>query len=150
MVWRWPGRLPAGAAYPGPICGVDVYPTTAGLAGIEAPFVRAGLDHAPVLRDPSTAPVRDDVLLQWDTPRFDFGDHPYRGLRTDRYTYTVGRDAAYCLLFDHDADPYELRNRFGDPGAARVRADLHRRLEARLLEHEGGLPAYVARERPEA
>lgn len=147
MVWRWPGVLPAGATYAGPICGVDVYPTTAGLAGVDPVDVHAGVDHAPVLRDPAAPALRDDVLLQWDTPRFDFGDHPYRGLRTDRYTYTVGRDAAYCLLFDRDADPYEMRNRYADPEVAHRRADLHRRLEARLLEHEGALPSYVVRER---
>jgi arylsulfatase A-like enzyme len=148
LVWRWPGRLPAGAAYAGAICGVDVYPTTAGLAGVAPIDVHAGVDHAAVLRDPSAPPLRDEVLLQWDTPRFDFGDHPYRGLRTDRYTFTVGRDAAYCLLFDRDADPYEQRNRYADPATAALRADLHRRLEAQLLEHEGALPAYVVRERP--
>ncbi|TVR90518.1 MAG: hypothetical protein EA416_11215 [Trueperaceae bacterium] len=148
MVWRWPGVLPAGATYGGPICGVDVYPTAAGLSHVATIDVAAGIDHASVLRDPTTPPPRDDVLLQWDTPRFAFGDHPYRGLRTDRYTYTVGRDAPFCLLFDHEDDPFELRNRFDDPAAAAVRADLQRRLEARLLEHEGALPEYVVHARP--
>ncbi len=150
MVWRWPGVLPAGTVYGGPMCGVDVYPTTAALSGVATIDVAAGVDHADVLRHPTAPPLRDDVLLQWDTPRFAFGDHPYRGLRTDRYTYTVGRDAPFCLLFDHDEDPFELSNRFGDPAAASVRADLQRRLEASLLEHEGALPEYVVRARPAA
>jgi arylsulfatase A-like enzyme len=148
MVWRWPGVLPAGAVYPGPICGADVYPTTVGLAGVAPIDVHAGVDHAPVLREPTALPLRADVLLQWDTPRFDFGDHPYRGLHTDRFTYTVGRDAAYCLLFDRDADPYERHNRFDDAELADVRIDLHERLEARLRHHEGAIPDYVARGRP--
>ncbi|MDF1523257.1 MAG: sulfatase-like hydrolase/transferase, partial [Trueperaceae bacterium] len=181
LVWRWPGVLPAGARYGGPICGVDVYPTSAGLAGVPVPEPVAGLDHGGVLRQlaagapgggaaapgdggvgrgdggpargeggalPDGAFLRDAVLLQWEAPRFAFGDHPYRGVRTARYTYTVGRDAPFCLLFDRDADPYEQHDRFADPVAQDVRRALHARLEALLLEHEGALPDYVVVGRP--
>ncbi|MFU8887942.1 MAG: sulfatase [Trueperaceae bacterium] len=154
LVWRLPGVLPAGGRYPAPICGVDVYPTTAGLCGVPPAAPMAGLDHTAALAaaTPSeampAAPPRDAVLLQWEAPRFDFGDHPYRGVRTARHTYTVGRDEPFCLLFDRDADPFELRNLFADPGAQELRRALHERLEALLLEHEGELPAYVVAARP--
>ena len=147
MVWRWPGALPAGAAYDAPICGTDLYPTTAALAGVDPIGVIDGVDHAAALRDGAPSP-RDEVLLQWETPRFAFGDHPYRGLRTARYTYVVGRDAPFRLLFDRSDDPFEQRNRFDDPESAALRGALHARLEARVLQHEGALPAYVAEARP--
>lgn len=154
LVWRLPGVLPAGGRYAAPICGVDVYPTTAGLCGVPPAASMAGLDHAAALAAAAAsavsraAPPRDAVPLQWETPRFAFGDHPYRGVRTARHTYTVGRDDAFCLLFDRVADPFELRNLFADPAAQGVRRALHARLEALLREHEGDLPAYVVRGRP--
>ncbi len=148
LVWRLPGALPAGSSYGAVICGVDVYPTTAGLCGVPTAAPVAGIDHAAVLAA-AESPPRDAVLLQWETPRFAFGDHPYRGVRTARHTYTVGRDAPFCLLFDRVADPFELRNLFADAGSQDLRRTLHERLEALLLEHEGELPAYVVGARPE-
>ncbi len=156
LVWRLPGVLPAGGEHAAPICGVDVYPTTAGLCGVPLAAPVAGIDHATALANasgvgagtPTVAPPREDVLLQWEVPRFDFGDHPYRGVRTARHTYTVGRDAPFCLLFDRVDDPFEMRNLFGETASRELRSALHERLEALLLEHEGALPAYVVAARP--
>ena len=148
LVWRWPGVLPAGTTYAGPICGVDVYPTTAGLCGVPTAGAVAGVDHAEPLRSGAPTHLRDAVLLQWEAPRFAFGDHPYRGVRTDRHTYVVGRDEAFCLLFDRARDPFELRNLFWDEPPVAVTAGLHARLEALLIEAEGVLPDYVVGRRP--
>lgn len=147
-LWRLPGVLPAGSSWSGLLCGPDVHATTLGLAGVAPGGPIDGLDVSAGLRGDPAVTGRDAVLLQWETPRFDFADHPYRGVRTQRYTYVVGRDAPFDLLFDRQADPFELDDRFADPVAAPLRAALHARLERLLLEIEGGIPAYVRDKAP--
>lgn len=146
LLWRWPGQVPAGGRYEGLSCGVDIYPTIAGLCGVPMAGPVHGLDHAAVVcGGGSGEALREDVLLQWEAPRFGFGDHPYRGIRTRRHTYVVGRDEAFCLLFDRDTDPYETQNLFGDPAQQALAGALHARLVQRLEAVEGALPVYVGR-----
>jgi arylsulfatase A-like enzyme len=147
-IWRQPGRLPAGTTWSGLLCGPDVHATTLALANVDRVGPVDGIDQSAGLRGDARAKGRDAVLLQWETPRFAFGDHPYRGVRTERFTYVVGRDETFDLLFDRMADPYELDNRFDAPSAAAVRGQLHARLESLLHEIEGGVPPYVAAKRP--
>jgi arylsulfatase A-like enzyme len=147
-IWRMPGALPAGRTWSGLLCGPDVHTTTLALAGVEPAGPVAGLDLSAGLRGDPAAAGRDAVLLQWEAPRFAFGDHPYRGVRTERHTYVVGRDAPFDLLFDRAVDPFELDNRFAEPAAAELRARLHARLEALLHEIEGALPPYVVDKAP--
>ena len=147
LVWRLPGTLPAGVDYGHPICGLDIFPTTASLAGVRPPPGLDGLDYAQALAR-MAGPLRDAVLVQWDEPRFAFGDHPYRALRTERYTYCVGRDDGFCLLFDHAVDPFELDNLYASEAAAELRASLHARLLSLLDEAGEPYPEYVIRRSP--
>ena len=128
------------------MCGLDIFPTTAELCGVAVPPGLHGRSYAAALR--SGEHVRDAVLVQWEDTRFAFGDHPYRALRTGTHTYVVGRDDAFCLLFDHRDDPYERRNRFWDDDARALRRTLHERLSAEVTSVEGGAPPYLARRAP--
>ena len=51
-------------------------------------------------------------------------DRPYKGVRTDRYTYVVYNETGEQELYDRRADPYELRNVAGDPAYAPIKARL--------------------------
>ena len=53
---------------------------------------------------------------QWPAPAF-------RGVRTDRWTYAV-TPAGPWLLFDNEADPFQLTNLAKDPAEAEVRSAL--------------------------
>jgi arylsulfatase A-like enzyme len=147
-IWRLPGALPAGTTFPGLLCGPDVHATTLALAGVAPTGPIDGLDLSRGLLGDAAIAGRDAVLLQWETPRYDFGDHPYRGVRTERYTYVVGRDEPFDLLFDRTVDPFELDNRFAAAANAEIRMSLHARLEALLLEIEAAVPAYVRDKAP--
>jgi arylsulfatase A-like enzyme len=140
--------LPEGVDYGRPICGLDIYPTTAGLCGLAPPAGLHGLDYAAALAADPQPTLRDAVLVQWEQPRFAFGDHPYRALRGPTYTYVVGRDDAFCLLFDHETDPWELDNRFWAPEDAGTRASLHALLVELIEEAGEPVPEYVARRAP--
>ena len=130
LVLRWPGRLPAGVTWDHLVSGVDIGPTTLGLCGVPVPAEMQGVDHAAALLAPGAPPLRDAVLVQWEDTRFAFGDHPYRAVRTKRYTHVVARDESFCLTFDHANDPYEL----DDLSRREEARELRRALDATLLE----------------
>lgn len=142
LVFRLPGVLKGGREYAGLVTGVDVYPTTAGLCGVGTGSGLDGLDHHAALGGDEGVP-QDEVLIQWEDTRYGFGDHPYRALRTQRHTYVVGRDDEFCLLFDHETDPFELTNLFWRDDAATLRQRLGERL-LRQVERAGeAVPPYV-------
>ncbi|MBX3143827.1 MAG: sulfatase [Trueperaceae bacterium] len=148
LIWRWPGKVPAGETYAGVACGVDIFPTTAALCGVAPIDSVAGVDHSSACLGEQHDAIRDAVLIQWESPRFSFGDHPYRAIRTRRYTYVAGRDDDFYLLFDRQEDPFELRNLLGEPEGYDLAKGLHERLEQLLLEIEGVLPDFVVNRRP--
>jgi len=121
---------------------VDLYPTLAKMAGIDAPKDLQGQDLAPILKDPS-ATGRGWALSQvvrgggfrrngaspavGDEGRKNFG----YSLRTDRWRYTEwdeGRQGRQ--LYDHDADPKELQNLAEKPEQAATVATLTEQLHA--------------------
>jgi len=126
-------RVPLIVAGPGIAPGVsprtvellDVFPTLAGLCGLEAPAGLDGADLQPLLSEPDRA---------WDRPAFtqlvrlDF--HGW-SVRTERWRYTewdagaVGRE-----LYDHDADGHEFVNLAERPEHAASVAELAARIAA--------------------
>jgi len=102
---------------------VDIYPTLADLAGLPLPAALEGASLRPLLDDPDT---------DWDKPALTVQSRGWsrgRRIRTERWAYSQwDDDSAGAMLFDHDADPHELRNLAGDPAFAEIIADLQQRL----------------------
>jgi len=59
------------------------------------------------------------------------GGREYRGIVTDRYTYVESLEGPW-LLYDNQADPYQLQNLVQQPAAAARQAQLHAALHALL------------------
>jgi arylsulfatase A-like enzyme len=118
-----------------PIDAPDILPTLCGLAGVERPGSVEGLDFSGAVRtgeEPEDAAALLSCMQpfgQWDRVRFD--GREYRGLRTRRYTYAEDRSGPW-LLFDNEADPFQLENLVGEPAHAALRDDLAARLHKRL------------------
>ncbi len=113
----------------------DVMPTLLGLAGLPIPDTVEGLDFADYLRggpDPSNGA---GVLQcphpfgQWTASKH--GGREFRGLYTVKHTYVRSLDGPW-LLYDNDADPYQLDNIVNQPEYADLQAQLDRELQARL------------------
>ncbi len=141
MVVRYPPLIEPGTVPERPVLTIDLDPTFLEMAGVTPDRPLHGRSMVPLFTDDST-PWRSSFLVQYESdtvfPRI--RNMGYRAVRTKQakyiqYNQLDGMDE----LYDLDADPYELRNLVGSPGAApmveRMRVEL-----ARLLESSQGLP----------
>jgi len=133
---RYPG-LPgwrAGAS-DAPLDAPDIMPTLLGLCGVPVPESVEGVDFSGHVRggpDPSDGAallICPHPFGQWSAKRR--GGKEYRGLRTKRHTYVRTLDGPW-LLYDNERDPYQLDNLIEREDCADIRADLERRLQAKL------------------
>ena len=127
-----------------PINSPDILPTLLGLAGIAIPDSVEGRDHSGL----TTA--ERGALLSLPVPITEarrYGIAEYRGLRTERYTYVRSIHGPW-LLYDNQADRFQMRNLIGKAEARDVQARLDRELDAQLkARRDDFLPAaeYVRR-----
>ena len=116
----------------------DLMPTLLGLCDLPIPESVDGADYTAHLKGQSAAPA-EGVLLTCYRPFGEFtregGGREYRGVRTDRYTYAARLDGPW-LLYDNEADPYQLTNLVNDPGSEGIIAKLD--LQMRDLMREAG------------
>jgi N-acetylglucosamine-6-sulfatase len=126
LVIRPPGASPT-RAVDGLALNIDVAPTIAELAGVEAGLPSEGTSLVPLLTDPDREP-RDRFVIEF--LGFAPGVPPYVGVRTERFVYVEYRGGAR-ELYDLGADPYQLDNLLG--GASSLRSERIARLLGREL-----------------
>jgi len=126
LLARLPGTVPAGRTTDA-LCGiVDVLPTILGLAGLGGADGMQGRDLSAAVTGEGAG--REDVLLTNPVSIDNDAEQPgWWGLRTPRYTYARTLDGPW-LLYDNEADPYQMSNLAG----AAASADLLRYLDAQL------------------
>lgn len=115
----------------------DIMPSLLGLCHIPIPESVEGTDYSRDIL--GQGEVMDTVALitcvqpfgQWN--KVQHGAREYRGLRTLRYTYTRDLKGPW-LLFDNEADPYQLNNLIGNPLASEIRQHLDGILTQKLAE----------------
>ena len=133
---HWPGLGDRQARQtPALIDAPDVMPTLLRLAGIEVPATVEGKDFSAHLRGGDDPSAGEGLIACYHpfgqfTRAFD-GGREWRGLRTVRYTYVSGRGGPW-LLYDNEADPYQLENVVDRQDYRAVRDDLDARLRRRL------------------
>ncbi|HUV09783.1 MAG TPA: sulfatase-like hydrolase/transferase, partial [Acidimicrobiia bacterium] len=128
LVWRpAPSAAVAPAVVHQPVGLVDLAPTFCAVAGLEATDWMQG---ARLPTDDADADARgfERVLTQWDSELFGVGVHA-RTITRDGWVCTAYRpgsvhDGSEGELYDLADDPLQQRNRWDDPGAAAMRADL--------------------------
>lgn len=119
LMMRVPGMSAPGAPARGIVETLDIYPTLADYAGLDAPAGLTGSSLRPLLEDPAH-PGKDAAFGYW------------RGrltMRTERYRivkYEPPGDGPEYELFDHRSDPHETVNVAADrpETAAALRAQL--------------------------
>ncbi|NBD24549.1 sulfatase family protein [Paenibacillus glycinis] len=133
---RQPARIPQGAATDVCLNTCDIMPTVLSLLDLPVPDEAEDMDLSPfALGEDGEEP--EAAFLQGTGATADWADgHEWRALRDKRYTYAIYRDDRQELLFDHEADPHQLRDLAGDPRYG-AELDRFRELLARRMSRIG-------------
>jgi arylsulfatase A-like enzyme len=133
---RYPGVTPKSGSSKNVFAAIDIYPTVCGLAGIPVPTHCHGKNLSDLLRGRKMPGAPDVVFIQnggiaaprkaadaaggrrkkarADDEENGDGAHPYRGVRTQQWTYTVSPEGRW-LLYDNIADPFQMNNMASNP-----------------------------------
>ncbi|HXT59776.1 MAG TPA: sulfatase [Pirellulales bacterium] len=151
MLFHWPAGIGReGRRLDAAINSEDLMPTLLGLMKAPIPEQVEGSDLSGYLRG-GDKPADDAALITCPSPFGEWtrnrGGREYRGLRTARYTYVRDLNGPW-LLYDNQADPYQLKNLCNEPEHAELQADLDRQLNDKLAKtHDEFLPGaeYIRR-----
>jgi arylsulfatase A-like enzyme len=130
-----PGTSTKGGVVKSPVAQVDLFPTLAELTGVKPPDNLQGQSLVPMLKD-SNAPGRGWAITQvmrGGGARAQGKRYFGYSLRTARWRYTEwdeGREGKE--LYDHDADPQELKNLATDANRAKDVEALSQQLKAAI------------------
>ena len=152
LIVRKPGQVPPGRTSDALISIVDLLPTILGLCGLDGDSGMQGRDLSQtvtgtddgekdvLLTNPCPigqfrrSQARQEVLLANPCPVDDYrAMRGWWGLRTRHHTYARRLDGTW-VLYDNDADPYQMSNLAEDTDYADLRQELDGRLTQRLEE----------------
>jgi arylsulfatase A-like enzyme len=137
IVADWTHLQQAGRTLSELVCTEDLFPTLLGLAG-QGGKTTPGTDLTPLMRGHAPRLPREGVLLEFVSefrPNMPFYRETWRGVRTERYKYTVlgaGDVGHPWQLFDLERDPYELTNLVADPAHSSIMQRHHSLLKGQL------------------
>ena len=137
LIIRGPG-VPKGKTVKGQVANIDLAPTLLDAAKAKAGRTMDGVSLLPTAKDPKRRPNRA-FEIEALSPLFigpipnNAWDRPYKGVRTDRYTYVVWTETGELELYDRQTDPFQLQNVANDPAYAAIQAQL----AAKLVKLDG-------------
>jgi len=137
LLIRWPAGLGTQARQLDAVITLeDLMPTLLALCGTTIPKAVEGRDYSGYLRggkDPSDGAALVSCVAPFGQWIRKIGGREYRGVRTVRHTYVRDLKGPW-LLFDNQADPYQMENLAGRPEHAELQARLDALLLRRLKE----------------
>jgi arylsulfatase A-like enzyme len=112
LIIRWPSRIKPGMISDALVSSADLAPTLLDLAGVPPIPGAQGLSMAPwCLTD--AGPRHEAIWI---------GLGKWRAVWDGRFVYSPG---PYNILYDHQADPYEMNNLYNAPESQAQRKRLH-------------------------
>lgn len=146
LLVRYPG-VPGGVDATHLITNTDIAPTLLEIAGGRSTRTPDGRSFLPLVKRQPVTGWRGSLLLHWSggdprgRPTARDAVPAFWGVRTTAYKY-VELATGERELYDLRIDPYEMRNRYGDPAYGRVQAALQAELAA--LKRSAGAPGPLA------
>ena len=136
---RWPQRFGLNGRETDALLDTpDILPTLLGLCDIPIPETVEGEDFSGAIEG-GPDPSGGAALIYCPHPFGQFlrrdGGREYRGLRTRTHTYARDLDGPW-LLYDNEADPFQLENLVNRPEVDTVQADLETQLQAKLDDRD--------------
>lgn len=145
---RYPRKIKAGQVKDTILTHVDFVPTLLSFAGVAAPAGVQGTDLSKVL----TGDSQDEPEAAFLSIYMHYGEKsqgkailPWRGVRTKRYTYARFEDDPW-VLYDNQADPYQLKNLVDKPEHRELQAELDDMVLALMEKHQDSWAHNVAKE----
>lgn len=120
LLARWPGVIPPGGRCDRLACLTDFMATAAAITGARLPLDSAedSFNLLPLLRDPSSAPVRNDIIHHSITGQFAIRERKWKLVACrgsggwSLPEKDVAADAPPMQLYDMESDPSEQTNLF--------------------------------------
>ncbi len=137
LIMRWPGLIKPGTEITRLTQNIDFAPTLLAAAGLEIPEDMQGKSMVPLLNNPK-AKWRDAIYYHYYGENYRaFKIAAHYGIRTLRYKLIHFYEAGEWELFDLEKDPQEMTSLYADPGYAKIRSQLQRKLkELRVFYNE--------------
>jgi arylsulfatase A-like enzyme len=141
FIWSDPAR-PANTRRSQLASAIDFAPTVLARAGVVPYHGLQGIDLGAAIRD-ELAATHDDVVIEEEGHRPLPGAASLpkvRSVLTQRWRLSVHAGETWGELYDLEQDPEEMCNRWSDPDALNVRAELLWRLVRRMAEYANNCP----------
>ena len=134
FLMRMPGALPAGSVSDACLGTVDILPTLLSMLGLGIPAEVEGMDLSKAARGERCAEPEAALLQNIGACAAWKNGHEWRAVRDKRYTYARYRVDGNEMLFDNQADPYQINNLAKDKAyrdtLGRLRAFVRARIQA--------------------
>ena len=112
---RWPGKASGGRVSDACLNTPDIMPTLLSMAGLPIPSKVEGTDLSHCAYG-KPGPEPEAAFMQNTGACASWGEgYEWRALRSKRYTYAIYRKDRKELLFDNQADPYQMTDLADDP-----------------------------------
>jgi len=152
---RYPQKIAPGTEATTFLTPIDILPTLLGLAGVEVDAEQFdGEDLAAAacggsLEERGSVPLMK--MVHGGNPWVNNGIRPWRGVRTERYTYAEMEGTPW-VLFDNQEDPFQMANLVADGGRAELRTRLRAEMKRWMVEagdtlSEAEIDAFQAEQR---
>ncbi|MFT3686460.1 MAG: sulfatase [Phycisphaerales bacterium] len=157
LLVRYPGHVQPGTVCGSPVVNIDFAPTLLDLVGVAAPSGKDAMQGVSIrllLEGRTPSDWRTATYYHYYEAGPPHNVTPHYGVRTDRYKliYFLAPVNAW-ELYDLQADPRELHNRYGEPGYEAITVDLAaqlNRLRAQYNEHDAAQTASPQAPKPSA
>lgn len=137
LLIQWPGVIKSRSVNKDMVSNIDIAETFLDAAGVKVPEDMQGESMLPILKGNTPKNWRTEHYYHYYEYPQPHHVRPHYGMSNERYKliHFYG-DIDEWELFDLQSDPQEMKNVYNDPAYAKVREELHKKLEALRVKYK--------------